>query len=256
MDSKNSPQNVINSFRRRQQMTPFIIGGLAVLLVAVGVIILVVWFSGPNHLAISLLASKTPTPTETATVTPVTPTLTFTPTFTVTNTATVTITSTPTGPFQYTVKDLDNCWDIAQTYKVDLPVLLAINGFPPDKCPIIPGQKILIPAPGQALPTDTPIPSDIAKGTKINYIVKTGDTMGLIAARFNSTIDAILLATNDYNKQNNLTLLTDPNTIQVGMTLIIPLQIVTPTSTRAATSTVAPTSTSTVAPTSTSTPKP
>jgi len=241
MDSKNSPQNVINSFRRRQQMTPFIIGGLAVLLVAVGVIILVVWFSGPNHPAVSLLASKTPTPTETATVTPVTPTLTFTPTFTVTNTATVTETSTPTGPFQYTVKELDNCWTIAQTYKVDLPVLLAINGFPPDKCPIVPGQKILIPAPGQALPTDTPIPSDIAKGTKINYIVKTGDTMGLIAARFNTTIDAILTATNDYNKLNKLQLLTDINKIQVGMTLIIPVQIVTPTSTRAATSTLAPT---------------
>jgi LysM repeat protein len=72
--------------------------------------------------------------------------------------------------------------------------------------------------------------------------------MSLIASRFNSTIDAILLATNDYNKLNKLTLLTDPNKIQVGMTLIIPVQIVTPTSTRAATSTVAPTKSSTPKP--------
>jgi LysM repeat protein len=253
MDQKNSPQNVINSFRRRQQMMPFVIGGLAVLLVAVGVIILVVWFSGPNRPAISLFSSATPTPTNTPTQTPVTPTLTNTPTSTMTITPTVTETSTPTGPYQYTVKENDNCWSIAQALKVDLPVLQAINGFAPDQCPIVPGQKILIPAPGQVLPTETAIPSNIVKGTKITYIVKSGDTLALIASRFNSTIEEIIKATNEYNTKNKLTTMTDQNTIYVGQTLIIPVQITTPTATRAATSTLGPTST-TIPPTNTKAP--
>lgn len=237
MDKKNSPQQVIGSFRRRQQVMPFIIGGLAVLLVAIGVIILVVWFTGPNRPAISFLASETPTPTDTATATPITPTVTLTPTFTETITPTITETPTPSGPFEYTVQEEDNCWTIAQNFNVDLPVLLAINNFPPDACPIVPSQKILIPAPGQALPTDTPIPTDIARGTKIEYTVKTGDTMFSIAAKFNSTVEQILALTNDYNKKNELAEITDIAKISVGQKLIVPVQIVTPTVTRAATST-------------------
>ena len=99
MSGKDSPQKVIESYRKRQQMTPYLVGGLAVLLVAVGVIILVVWFSGPNHPAIALFASKTPTPTNTATNTPtasLTPTATNTPTASLTPTATNTPTITPT----------------------------------------------------------------------------------------------------------------------------------------------------------------
>ncbi|MGD0003629.1 MAG: LysM peptidoglycan-binding domain-containing protein [Anaerolineaceae bacterium] len=239
MDRKNSPQKVIGSFRRRQQLMPFIIGGLAVLLVAIGVIILVVWFTGPNHPAISFLTSPTPTSTDTATSTPVTPTLTLTPTDTETITPTETNTITPTGPFEYTVKDQDNCWSIAQTFKVDLTVLLALNNFPPGQCPIVPSQKILIPAPGQVLPTETPIPTNIAKGTKITYYVKPGDTMFKIASQFNSTIEQILLATNDYNKKNNLPAITDQAKINVGQLLIIPVNIATATPTRAPTSTSA-----------------
>jgi LysM repeat protein len=239
MDMKNSPQKVIGSFRRRQQLMPFIIGGLAVLLVAIGVIILVVWFTGPNHPAVGFLSSETPTPTDTATSTPVTPTITPTLTETETITPTVTETTTPTGPYEYTVKELDNCYDIAANFKVDLTVLLALNNFPPGQCPIVPSQKILIPAPGQALPTDTPIPADIAKGTKINYYIKPGDTMFNIASQFNSTIEQILLATNDYNKKNNLPEITDQAKINVGQLLIIPINIATATPTRAATSTSA-----------------
>jgi LysM repeat protein len=247
MDMKNSPQKVIGSFRRRQQMMPFIIGGLAVILVAIGVIILVVWFTGPNKPAISFMASETPTPTETVTSTPITPTVTQTATNTETITPTITNTLTPSGPFEYTVKENDNCWSIAQSFNVDLTVLQALNNFPPDQCPITPSQKILIPAPGQSLPTETPIPSDIAKGTKINYYVKPGDTMGQIAAQFNSTIEQILLLTNEYNKKNNLAEITNSAQIQVGQMLIIPVNIVTATPTRAPTSTSAASKTATPA---------
>ncbi len=249
MARKDSPQNVIDSYRKRQQIMPFVVGGLAVLLVAVGIIILVVWFTGPNRPAMALFASATPTSTSTSTATPVTPTATATLTPTETLTPTVTITSTPSGPFEYEVQEGDTCWDISATFEVDLEVLLALNNFNPGTCPINPGDKILIPTQNQQLPTETPISSDLTPGTKIEYQIKTGETMDVIAQRFNSTIDEIIKATNEYNRKNNLDLLEDKNTIYAGQTLVIPINIVTPTPTLAPTSTPAPgtvTSTSSV----------
>jgi LysM repeat protein len=233
MSGKDSPQNVIESYRKRQQMTPYLVGGLAVLLVAVGVIILVVWFSGPNHPAIALFASQTPTPTDTFTPTPIPPTLTPTNTEAPTTTPTNTITVTPQGPFEYTVKDGDTCWGIASNFKVDAMVLLALNNFPPNQCPIKPAQKILVPAPNQSLPTATALPTNFARGTKINYVIQTGDTLALIASRFNATVDQIM-------KDNKIT---DQNKITAGETLIVVYGMVTPTLTRVPTSTAAATST-------------
>src|SRR5512133_890524 len=109
MSQKNSAQNIIQSYRKRQQMGPFVIGGLAVVLVVVGLLVLVVWLTGPNKPGLALFAS----PTNTATVTPVTPTNTPTSKPTETLTPTITVTPTASGPFKYTVQENDNCWDIA-----------------------------------------------------------------------------------------------------------------------------------------------
>ncbi|MBI4926480.1 MAG: LysM peptidoglycan-binding domain-containing protein [Anaerolineae bacterium] len=226
MIGKDSPQSVIDSYRKRQQMMPFMIWGLVVLLVVVGVIILVVWFVGGGGSGISLFASPTPTATSTFTPTPVTPTATATITPTETLTPTITQTPTPTGPFEYTVQENDTCWDIAVKFEADLDVLLALNNFG-STCPIIPGNKILVPLKGQTLPTETPLPSDFPRGQKIDYIVKTGETLAIIAARFNSTVDAIM-------KENKIT---DENTLTAGQKLVIPVNIVTPTATRPATAT-------------------
>ena len=49
MREKNSPQNVIDSYKKKQKMMPFLVGGLAVLLLVVGIIILVVWLSAPGQ---------------------------------------------------------------------------------------------------------------------------------------------------------------------------------------------------------------
>jgi LysM repeat protein len=239
MAGKDSPQSVIDSYRKRQQMMPFLVGGLAVLLVAVGIIILVVWFTGSNRPGIALFASATPTSTSTATSTPETPTLTPTTTSTVTVTPTITQTTTPTGPYEYTVQEQDNCWDIAAKHNVDLLVLLAINNFG-DQCPIKPGDKILIPAPNQSLPTETAIPTDLPRGTKIQYKVKLGETLAMIASKFNSTVDEILRLTNEYNKKNKLPELTDQNKIQALQLVIVPWNIVTPTTTKVPTSTALP----------------
>jgi LysM repeat protein len=243
MNRKDSPQRVIDSYRRRQQMAPYFMAGLAVLLVVVGIIILVVWFTGSGKAgvgSVALFASPTPTFTDTATPTPVTPTATETITVTVTITPTITETTTPTGPFEYKVQDGDTCWDIAVKQKVGLDVLLALNNFG-STCPIKPGDSILIPQPGSQLPTPTPI-STGAVG-KIDYVVQTGDTLALIAARLNSTVDAIM-------KENKIQ---DANKINVGDKLKIPVNIITPTKTSAPTKTNTPGGPT---PTLTATPKP
>jgi LysM repeat protein len=231
MSGKDSPQSVIDAYRKRQQMTPVFIWGLVVLLVVVGIIILVVWFAVPGKPAISLFASPTPTVTNTFTSTPVTPTATATITPTATLTLTATVTNTATGPFEYTVAEGDTCWDLAAKYKVGVDVLLALNNFG-NACPIKPGQKIFIPVEGQTLPTDTPLPTNLAKGVKQEYIVKSGDTLASIANRFGTTVDAIM-------KENNLK---DANVIKFGDKLTITANTVTATPLPTATKTPGPTS--------------
>lgn len=226
MDEKESPQDVITSYQKRTRRTPFLIGGLAVLLVTVGVIILIVWMTGPE--GPGLFSTSTPTPTTTHTPTPIPPTSTLTLTPTVTNTPEPTMTSTPSGPFEYTVQEDDNCWEIAQQFEVDIDVLLALNNFE-SGCPIQPGDIILIPAPGQELPTETPVPEDMPYGTKIEYIVKVGDSLDSIASKFHSTVEEILLE-NKIDPE-------DANTIFAGQKLVIPVNIATPTATIPATST-------------------
>ncbi|MFZ6020559.1 MAG: LysM peptidoglycan-binding domain-containing protein [Chloroflexota bacterium] len=222
MSGKNSPQSVIDSYRKRQKMMPYLTWGLAGLLVLMGIILIILWVSGGSRPQIALFSSPTPTATSTLTPSPVPPTATVTMTPTETETPTPTLTFTPSGPFEYTVQSGDTCFDLAVKYEVDLLVLLALNNFPAGQCPIREGDKILIPAPNQTLPTETPLPTGLPRGTRIEYVVKTGDTLDYIASLFNSTVDDIML-------QNKIT---DKNLISAGQTLIVRVNLVTPTPTR------------------------
>jgi LysM repeat protein len=218
-DKQENPQNVIDSYRKRQQnarRAPLVLGIAAVLLV-VGLGALIFWLVGPNAPSLSLFATDTPTATSTATVTP-TATNTNTPTVTSTETASPTVTITPTiaGPFIYQVVEGDSCYVIAVKYKVDILLLITINNLDP-ACPIKVGDKLTIPGPDTSLPTGTPIPTNLRSGTKIEYIVLSGDTLGSIALKFNSTVDAI--------KEENK--ITDENSILVGQKLIILVNLVT-----------------------------
>ena len=84
------------------------------------------------------------------------------------------------------------------------------------------GQEIIVPNPGMELPTPTPVPSDLARGTLLDYTVRPGDSVAAIAAQFRSTEDAII-------EENELE---NANAILVGQNLVIPVNLVTPEPTR------------------------
>ncbi len=236
MDHKGSMGSVISSYRKkRQQSTILFVYGAAGLLVLAGLALLVIWLAGPSKPLSAIFATQTPTPTLTFTPTN-TPIATQTPT--ITTTPTETATGTPSSPFTYTVQQGDSLQVISDKYKLGtegIPVILMLNplrpdgsGIDPSTQVIYPGEQLWLPNPDLKLPTATPIPANLPSGTKVNYIVNSGDTLAGIASKFNSTVDAIL-------KLN--TQLTDANSIQVGQTLVIPANLVTPTATRPPTST-------------------
>ncbi len=239
MNDKSSMGSVISSYRKkRQQSTILFVYGAAGLLVLAGIALLVIWLTGPSKplSAVSgIFATKTPTPTLTFTPTN-TPPATATPTITATPTQTVT--STPSGPFLYTVQQGDSLQVISDKYHLGnegIPLIIMLNpydqasgnGIDPSTQVIFPGEQIWLPNPDLKLPTATPVPANLARGTLVTYIVEAGDTLAAIADKFNSTVDDIV-------KQNNLA---DANSITVGQTLKIPVNLVTPTATRPPTST-------------------
>ncbi len=219
MAAKSSTSSVIESYRKRQQRGPFIVGALAVLLVVIGIVVLVVWLTGPGKPSLSIFATDTPTPTLTFTPTQ-TPSPTLTPTITLTPTAT--FTATPSAPFAYVVEEGDSLALIAEKFNLGddgILLLLALNPAVEERDGIVyVGEEILIPNPGMKLPTSTPIPPDLARGTLVEYKVIPGDTLAGIANKFNSTVDAIV----EENELDN------PNDIYVGQVLRIPVNLVTP----------------------------
>lgn len=225
MSAKESPQKVIEAHRKRQQMrqsTPMaVMVGAAILLIA-GAAALIFWLLGENS---PFGADPTPTMTATATYTataspmPPTNTPTITPTPAPSETPTPTITATPSGPFEYTVQQGDSVYSIAERFGTDIPTLLALNpSIQPPDYNILVGQKILVPPPNMQLPTPTEVSTNVPPGTLITYIVMPGDSVGAIATRFNSTVDAIV-------KENKLT---NANDIAAGDILKIPVNIATP----------------------------
>ncbi|MDD2696142.1 MAG: LysM peptidoglycan-binding domain-containing protein [Anaerolineales bacterium] len=230
MSDKDSAQNVIDSYRRRQQKAkkaPLFLG-ISALLLVVGAGVLIYWLMGPNQISFSLFPTATSTPTETGTPT-ATATETPLPTDTPTITMTPTETPTPTasGPFAYTVVEGDTVSAIADKFKVDLLLLIAINNLDSSNPIIRVGDQLTIPGPDTQMPTETPLPPNLRRGTKIEYVVQLGDTLALIAEKFNSVIEEIMT-------ENEIT---DPNTIYVGQKLVVPVNLVTPVPTNPPTAT-------------------
>ena len=202
---------------------PFLLGALSVVFLVVGVILVLAFASSGRGIPLITKPTSTPTPTITSSPTPTTtptPTPTLTPT--ITPTPTQTPVPTPSGPFEYTVQEGDTLYGIAQKFKVDLVTLMLINHLTYNS-PLYVGKKITIPGPNTKRPTPTPLPAYMPRGHKIQYFVLPNDTLASIAAKFNSTIDAIVEA-NDFLKDA-------ATPIYVGQILIVPVNLVTPTPT-------------------------
>jgi hypothetical protein len=228
MNKPKSPQNVINQYKKRQQVGPALVWIIAVALVVVGLILLLIWLFSSGVPKISLFSTDTPTPTMTYTPTNTvvpsdTPTITWTPS--------QTPTPTPGAPFTYKVQEGDFLVTIIdkQGLKDNPDALQLIIFLNPTMDPnnLKVGDEILLPNPGMSLPTATPIPADLARGTKIVYTIQSGDSLELIARKFNSTVDAILAL-----KENKDAGITDANKISAGEKIVVVVNIVTPTPTR------------------------
>ena len=243
MSQKESPKDVIEAYRKQQarsQRMPKIIFWsfvVIILLVAVG---FVLWFTGDQkpNISLNLFASETPTATNTVTSSPTitpsaTPTLTEPPT--PTETPTITLTPTRSGPFIYVVEEGDTLTSIALEFELEILVIVEANqerlGLDPANPIIRVGDELLIPPPGTQLSTPTPLPEGLPPGTRIEYMVQSGDTLAAIAAQFNSTVEDIL----DKNE------LEDPNSIFIGQILIIRVNLVTPVPTAAPAEDASPT---------------
>lgn len=230
MTDRESAQNVIEAYRKRQKKArkaPLVIG-IAALLLILGAAFLAYWLLGSDVPSISLFATDTPTPTNTPTMT-ATATATTTPTMTATATETLppTVAPTQSGPFVYQVEEGDTLWSIAAKFNADLLVLLAVNNLDPANASIRTGDKLIIPGPDTELPTATPLPSNIPRGTKIDYQVLLGDSLLSIALKFNSTVDAI-------KEENEIE---NENSLFAGQMIVVPVNLVTavPTATAAPT---------------------
>jgi len=129
----------------------------------------------------------------------------------------VTLTPTQSGPFVYTVVEGDTLFSIAEKFGVDLFAIIAINNLDP-AVPIDIGDQITIPGPDTQLPTDTPIPLTMPRGSIVEHLVKPGETVAIIAELYNSTVDAIV----EENELENV------NDIQAGAKLRVPVNLVTP----------------------------
>ena len=226
--------NTINSFRKkRQQQGQFLMYG-AIALVLLGLILLIYWLTRPEQPLGRYFATDTPTVTVTATAT-TTSTPTLTPT--ITETPTITLTATPSEPFLYTIQEGDSLEALSQRFNLgaDGPLLIYYQNqevMEQNGGVIFVGQTITIPLPGSVLPTTTPISPNLRAGTLIDYTILPGDTLAGIAFKFNSIADNII-------EENEIT---DPNALQAGDILRIPVNLVTPTATLPSTSTpVSPT---------------
>ncbi|TJX67263.1 LysM peptidoglycan-binding domain-containing protein [Soehngenia saccharolytica] len=113
----------------------------------------------------------------------------------------------PTGSFPYTIKAGDTLYLLAIRYNTTVSAIMAINpGINPNNLQI--GQVICIPG---AMPPSCPIGS-------FSYTIRPGDTLYMLAIRYNTSVEAIL----------RLNPGLDPNNLRVGQIICIPMGTPTP----------------------------
>jgi LysM repeat protein len=152
-------------------------------------------------------ATEVTTPTETATITP---------TATETLPPTAIPTETPLPPFDYTVREGDNCGIIATNFGISIQSLIVLNQLS-SQCFVSIGQVLKVPYP---TPTPAPPPTDIPNAAtqtaqaceKVTYTVQENDSLSTISFNYNVPQDAIKF----YNGLST-------DSVFIGQTLVIPL---------------------------------
>jgi LysM repeat protein/membrane protease YdiL (CAAX protease family) len=127
------------------------------------------------------------------------PTATPTPSPTATPAATPEPTEEPGPTETYIVQPYDSLSDIAAKYETTVDELLRLNDLSQPNL-LYAGQAIIVPR-----------RSETAASTSV-HIVEEGETLGLIADRYGTTVE-VLLELND---------LPDPNVVPVGTSLVVP----------------------------------
>jgi LysM repeat protein len=162
------------------------------------------WQSRQPEAIAEFVATATPSPSPA-------PTATYTVAPTATPLASPTPSPTPTLPPNQTVHTVQSgevITNIAKQYGTTAKAILQANSLKTNTI-IKPGQQLIIPLPVADVPTSTPtlMPSP----TPVTYVVKSGDTLSDIAAKFNTTAAALM-------KVNGIT---DPASIHAGARLVI-----------------------------------
>ncbi len=120
--------------------------------------------------------------------------------------------ATPTpiaGYTIYVVQSGDTLASIAAQFATTTDALQTVNNLT-DSSPILPGERLQVPAKQTALAATPTAPA--TPGKTITYTVKSGDTLNSIASNFNVSVD-------DLASVNNIA---DVNSISVGEVLAIP----------------------------------
>jgi LysM repeat protein len=226
---KKSVQALIN--RRRARVIQSLLAAVAgLILLAMCLLTFNFFTSGPGA---AFLRTSTPTATHT-----LPPTLTHTPApatptdqFTATLLPTAGPSSTPT-PISYTVQEGDSFFSISTQFGIPIDSIKLASGITGELLSV--GQVLTIPVGGGfEPPTSTPLPTGLARGAKIQYTVQLGDTLEIIAAKFNSTAEDIA----QQNRRNNRPL-TNAD-LRARDVITVRVNLVTPTPTAPATETPA-----------------
>lgn len=217
---KKSVQALLN--RRRARLIQTLLAALAgLILLAICLLTFNFVTSGPG---VALFRTATPTASPT-----LSPTLTFTPAPPTPTRATDTPvptegpSPTPT-PIIYVVQEGDTLFDLSIKYGVLVESIKLASGITGDSLSV--GTTITIPVGGGfEPPTSTPVPPDLPRGTKIEYTVLLGDSLEIIASKFNSTVEDIA----QQNRRNNRPL-TNAD-LRARDIIVVRVNLVTPTPT-------------------------
>ncbi len=112
----------------------------------------------------------------------------------------------------YIVARGDTLKSVAELFGTNMETLLSLNRNITNINLIYEGQRMIVPLPGGSVPPPPPPPGGQA------YTIQKGETLRILAARFNTSVEAILQA----NPQ-----IWDPNRIYAGQQITLPAGIST-----------------------------